>query len=60
MKTIILLLVTILCGTSVYGQFGQQIISTNAEHAVTVIPYDMNNDGFIDVVSASLDDDKIA
>jgi len=53
MKTIILLLVTILCGTSVYGQFGpQQIISTEAYGFPKLITADMDGDGDMDILMA--------
>ena len=43
------------------AQFGaQQIISNNADLAIRAIPYDMDQDGFIDVVSASYGDAKVA
>lgn len=44
-----------------YGNFGpQQIISTTAYGAIKVLAAHMNGDGAIDVLSASLDDDKIS
>ncbi|MCZ6595144.1 MAG: T9SS type A sorting domain-containing protein [Bacteroidetes bacterium] len=44
-----------------YAQYGpQQIISTNANLAFRAIPHDMDNDGFMDVVSASTGDGKVA
>ncbi len=44
-----------------HGNFGpQQIISTTADAAIKVIAADMNGDGAIDVLSASLEDDKIS
>ncbi len=43
------------------GNFGaQQIISTDADEAISVYPSDIDNDGDIDVLSASTRDDKIA
>lgn len=43
------------------GSFGtQKIISTNADWARSVFAADMDNDGDIDILSASRDDDKIA
>ena len=43
------------------GNFGsQQIISSNALGAVDVFASDINNDGKMDVLSASFSDDKIA
>ncbi len=43
------------------GNFGpQQIISTTADAPIKVIAADMNGDGAIDVLSASLEDDKIS
>ncbi|WP_052752837.1 T9SS type A sorting domain-containing protein [Kordia zhangzhouensis] len=43
------------------GLFGvQQIISTNADYANSVYAADVDGDGFIDVLSASPNDDKIA
>ena len=34
----------------------QQIITTNAQGAASVFAADLNNDGWIDVLSASIDD----
>ena len=43
------------------GNFGaQQIISTDADEAISIYPSDIDNDGDIDVLSASTRDDKIA
>ncbi|WP_026755727.1 T9SS type A sorting domain-containing protein [Sediminibacter sp. Hel_I_10] len=43
------------------GSFGsQQIISTNANFAISVFAADLDSDGDIDVLSASREDDKIA
>jgi hypothetical protein len=43
------------------GNFGpQQIITDNANEAQSVYTFDIDNDGDIDVLSASYDDDKIA
>jgi len=43
------------------GSFGaQQIISTDADEAISVYTSDIDNDGDIDVLSASTRDDKIA
>ena len=43
------------------GNFGsQQIISTNANFAMSVFAADLDNDGDMDVLSASRQDDKIA
>lgn len=43
------------------GNFGpQQIISTTANGAIQVLAADMNGDGAIDVLSASIEDDKIS
>jgi len=57
-------LITFLCLLGcifVQAQFGPpQIISTNADGAFRSIPFDVDNDGFIDVISASTLDSKIA
>ncbi|WP_459209719.1 T9SS type A sorting domain-containing protein [Aquimarina rhabdastrellae] len=43
------------------GDFGEeQVISTKAIGAKFVIAKDLNNDGYIDIISASKDDNKIA
>lgn len=44
----------------VRAQIPQQVITTNAESAVSVHAADLNGDGAVDVLSASLADDKIA
>lgn len=63
MKTkvkVIILTFFIFC-VDAYSQFAsQRIISTSAEGAFRAIPFDMDSDGFIDVVSASYSDAKIA
>lgn len=61
MKNVYSIFIIILLPLSVISQYGpQQIISTNANGANSVIPYDVDNDGFIDVISASSADSKIA
>ncbi|KGL62448.1 hypothetical protein PHEL85_2242 [Polaribacter sp. Hel1_85] len=40
--------------------FSKQIISTNAIGAISVTVGDMNSDGHLDIVSASLNDNKVA
>ena len=53
MKIKILLPIVLFCFGVVYAQFGpQQIISTNAHLAFRVIPFDLDQDGHIDVISA--------
>lgn len=60
MKKIITLLFLFL-SVLVTAQFGpQQIISNLADGANSVVSYDVDNDGFIDVISASAIDKKIA
>lgn len=50
-KNLLQLVIALLC-CSTYAQFGpQNIISSTASGASTVIPYDVNNDGFMDVFS---------
>lgn len=45
----------------VVAQYGpQQIISTTADGANSSIPYDVDGDGFVDIISASAIDKKIA
>lgn len=49
-----LLSIILLCSASVFGQFGaQQIISTATVKPYLSIPLDIDNDGFIDVLTAS-------
>ncbi len=61
MKFKIIHLLLLLTTTSFYGQFGpQQIISTNADLAIRAIPIDMDADGFMDILSASYLDGKVA
>jgi hypothetical protein len=60
MKLLLPIVFVLCCGVST-AQFGpQQIISNTAQGSFRVIPYDMNNDGFMDVVGASNDSWKIA
>jgi len=61
MKIKLLLFILGLSFLSATAQFGpQQIISTSTDFAIRAIPYDMDQDGFTDVVSASHFDGKIA
>ena len=54
MKTILLFTLSICYVVSGYAQFGaQQIISTTTEKPNLSIPFDIDNDGFIDVLTAS-------
>lgn len=54
MKTILLFTLLICYAVSGYTQFGaQQIISTTTEKPNLSIPFDIDNDGFIDVLTAS-------
>ncbi len=61
MKSKILFLLALICASSAIAQYGpQQLISQNADLAIRAIPHDMDQDGFIDVVSASYGDAKVA
>lgn len=40
--------------------YGQNVITTNADHAFTVFSADLDRDGDLDVLSASINDNKIA
>lgn len=54
MKTILLFTLSICYAVSGYAQFGaQQIISTTTEKSYLSVPFDIDNDGFIDVLTAS-------
>ncbi|MDC8001641.1 T9SS type A sorting domain-containing protein [Aequorivita todarodis] len=61
MKTKLLITLSILCTVSVFAQFGsQQIISTVTEKPYLSIPFDIDNDGFIDVLTAGLETHKMS
>jgi hypothetical protein len=62
MKTKIILLLTAIICTTTYAQieFQVHIITTNAVDAEAVYAADIDNDGDMDVLSASVLDDKIA
>jgi len=52
MKSILLTVVLLLNSWIILAQFGpQQIITDNATSARSSIPYDINNDGYVDVIS---------
>jgi len=55
MKTRLLITLSVFCTISVFAQrFGQQqIISTTTEKPYLSIPFDIDNDGFVDVLTAS-------
>jgi hypothetical protein len=54
MKTILLFTLSICYAVSGYAQFGvQQIISTTTEKPYLSVPFDIDNDGLIDVLTAS-------
>lgn len=61
MKKLILLLPLLINTIIIKAQFGpQQIISTNADYAKSVFAADIDNDGDMDILSASQNDDKVA
>lgn len=54
MKTKLLFAISFLWGITGFGQFGpQQIISTDTKSPVLSIPYDVDNDGYIDIITNS-------
>lgn len=54
MKTKLLLTLSIFCTISTFAQFGQQqIISTETAKPYLSIPFDIDNDGFVDILTAS-------
>lgn len=54
MKTKLLLTLSIFCFFSATAQFGeQQVISTSTEKPYLSIPFDIDNDGYTDVLTAS-------
>ena len=61
MKTNLLIILCYLSTTFAFAQFGeQQIITTIAEAARSSYPADLDNDGDMDVISASFGDNKVA
>ncbi|HAV54912.1 MAG TPA: hypothetical protein DCX41_08315 [Aequorivita sp.] len=60
MKTVLLFTLSICYAVSGYAQFGaQQIISTTTEKPYLSIPFDIDNDGFIDILTASEENFKL-
>lgn len=55
MKTTLLLITSLFC-ISAYAQFGPQQIISSTDKAYYSIPLDIDNDGYIDVLKATLDD----
>lgn len=54
MKTKLLFAILSLWGVVGFGQFGpQQVISTTTEKPILSLPYDVDNDGYIDVITNS-------
>ncbi len=61
MATRLLYLLLIFSTGQLFAQFGpQQIISTDAYLARRVIPFDVDQDGYVDVISGSYDGGKLA
>ncbi|MBK5213889.1 MAG: T9SS type A sorting domain-containing protein [Flavobacteriaceae bacterium] len=61
MKTRILITLSICYAISGFAQFGeQQIISTTTEKPYLSIPFDIDNDGFIDILTASEETFKLS
>lgn len=55
MKAIILVLLSCFLTIPLAAQFGpQRIVSNNTQKAYLSMPFDINNDGFMDIVTASL------
>ncbi len=60
MKTKLLLTICAFYASLVFGQFGpQQVISTTTERPYISIPFDIDNDGYIDLLSTGLEDHKM-
>lgn len=60
MKTKLLLTLLIFWAISGFAQFGsQQIITTEAQSAIRAIPYDVDEDGFIDIISMARTEGEI-
>lgn len=61
MKIKLLFTVSIFCVISSFAQFGsQQIISTTTVKPYLSIPFDIDNDGYIDILTASLEGHKMS
>lgn len=54
MKTALLFFSAFLCFVAMQAQFGpEQLISLDQENASKAIPHDMDNDGFVDIISGA-------
>lgn len=61
MKTILLFTLSMCYAVSLFAQFGaQQVISTTTERPYLCIPFDIDNDGFVDVLTAGLETHKMS
>ncbi|MDC8004809.1 T9SS type A sorting domain-containing protein [Aureisphaera galaxeae] len=62
MTRFLLLILLLSCNGQIFSQieFSEHIISTNADDARSVYALDLDDDGDLDVMSASFEDDKIA
>lgn len=61
MKTKLLFAISFLWGIMGFAQFGpQQVISTDTEKPYLSIPFDINNNGFIDILTASLETHELS
>ncbi len=61
MKTILLFTLSMCYAVSLFAQFGaQQVISTTTERPYLSIPFDIDNDEFVDVLTAGLETHKMS